>query len=158
MFGETETITTSTFVTQGVGATCWKIDDAVTQYYDYSGQTKTIPYFSGSPVQTSLTEITMGIGFATINNQTYRFGESGDRRGVYDVRFKKSQTLVHGKGLGHQRAGLSQPQFGQAFQASDALLAVRSNFLHSLDNARLKRHAAYWRQLKAIRDRRRRSS
>jgi hypothetical protein len=159
VFGETETITTSTFVTQGVGATCWKIDDAVTQYYDYSGQTKQIPYFSGSPVQTSLTEITMGIAFATINNQSYRFGESGDRRGVYNVRFSKSQPMMRpGKSFSHQRSGLVQSPGGGSghFQASDALLAVRSNFIHALDNARLKRHAEYWRELKAIRDRRRR--
>ena len=70
IFGETETTTASTFVTQGVGATCWDIVDVVNQYYDYSGQTYTIPYFSNTPVQTTTTEITMGIAFATINNQT----------------------------------------------------------------------------------------
>jgi hypothetical protein len=158
IFGETETTTTSTLVTQGVGATCWEILDVVNQYYDYSGQTYKIPYFGNAPVQTSTTDITMGIAFATINNQSYRFGDANGRRNFFDNQGlpngrQPGSMMRHGRTFGHQGQGLTRNPSGSSSQPSDALLVLRGSYLHALEDARLKRHAAYWRQMKALRDR-----
>ncbi len=84
VFGEVDTTTTTTWVTQGIGATCWEINDVVNQYYDYSGQSAYIPFFSGTPVQVTTTDVTMGLNQATIQNYSYRFGNAW-KRGSFAV-------------------------------------------------------------------------
>jgi hypothetical protein len=141
VFGETETTTTTTYVTQGVGATCWEMLDVVNEYYDYSGQSAFIPFFSGTPVQVSTTDETIGIGFATINNHSIHFGSGRHTSG------KQSQQQAQ------QTFGKSQSrQAQQSMMTQSRLIAssVSQSFMHRLEKQRLQRHATFWRQLKAI--------
>lgn len=141
VFGEIETTTTTTYVTQGVGATCWEILDVVNQYYDYSGQTVFIPFFSSTPVQVTTTDETIGIGFATINNQSIYFGPGRHTSGKQPP------------GQAHQSFGKSQSrQSQQSMMTQSRLVAssVTQSFMHRLERERLKRHAMFWRQLKSI--------
>lgn len=148
VFGEVDTTTTTTWVTQGIGATCWEINDVVNQYYDYSGQSAYIPFFSGTPVQVTTTDVTMGLNQATIQNYSYRFGNSW-RRGASQFRQSGRQSEYArppNRTMGQSQAGQSQTDASE----TGLFLAVKANFEHQLERKRLQRHAAFWRQLKAL--------
>ena len=155
LFGEVETTTTTTYVTQGVGATCWETVDQLEQFYDYSGQSSQTPYFSSTPVQITTTDVTMGLGFATINNQSLHFPETGRRR----------RPEGRGGGFGHQNISIGRQSMsmGRQMQSngqqmgmggndslteqSHVLLAVKDSVMQRFERQRAERHALFWRHL-----------
>lgn len=152
VFGEIETTTTTTYVTQGIGATCWEVLDVVNQYYDYSGQTVFLPYFQGTPVQTTTTDVTIGLGQATINNQSIHFGPG--KQGGSMGSLRQRQSFGQGRAAQQSREAQQQQtrQAQQALQAQSRLVAsnIAQSLQHRLELERLKRHAGFWRQLRSI--------
>jgi hypothetical protein len=67
VFGETDLTTTDTYTEDNIGVVCVRLDDVVSQYYDLSGQTQSIPLgFSSTPFQVTTTNETLGITNATV--------------------------------------------------------------------------------------------
>ncbi|GAC1307703.1 MAG: hypothetical protein NVSMB21_12020 [Vulcanimicrobiaceae bacterium] len=60
LFGETETQTTTTYLTAS-GVACTVLGDTVTQYYDFTGQTRRSLATASTPLQSTITTETVGL-------------------------------------------------------------------------------------------------
>jgi hypothetical protein len=161
LFGEVETITTSAWITIGLGLTCSDTFDTVTDYYDYSGQSATVPLLSPTPVQVTTTELQIGINQATIFGQTYKFQNGGRRQGqaVFpagsgQARGQRS-ALAQKQAQAQTRGGAgvgSNVSTGQLSPAQQAMLQriVTTQVMHRFAMARVERHAKIWRKLKTM--------
>jgi len=160
IFGETETITSRIWNTQGIGLTCSDTVDVIKQYYDYSGQSFTVPTLQNTPLQTTTIDIQLGLTQATINNQSYRFGKGangmrGDAQqllGGARSQSGPSGQSQPGLGGGQAQSGLNGGQ-SHGISGSDMLLAraLTRQIMFRLQHERLARHALYWRQIRALR-------
>jgi hypothetical protein len=158
LFGEIETTTTRAWITIGIGLTCSDTVDTVTDYYDYSGQSFSVPFLSPTPVQITTTEVQIGINQATIFGQKYQFGGGGRQpqslfqQGVSQTRGLRSQLgqpQLRGQSQAQGQTQGGSPQFTPLQQSMLARMAT-TEVEHRLLRARLERHALRWRQLKTM--------
>jgi hypothetical protein len=143
LFGEIETITSNVWNTEGIGLTCSDTTDVVNQFYDYSGQSFFVPWYQSTPLQISTIDFQLGLTQAVINNQSYRFGKGAAQ--TRSARTARVGTSAQTRGAG--RAQTAPPQGWPQLLARAMTQEVQTR----LERQRLMRHAAHWRQLKALR-------
>jgi hypothetical protein len=122
--------------------TCSDTVDTIKQFYDFSGQSYTVPWFQPTPVQVTTIDSQLSVNNASIFPSGWRRGTGlGTRRG----------------GPLHTGAGTRNVQGVSSRTQAPLGLVPRGMMpvaLARLERERLKRHAMFWRQLKALESKR----
>jgi hypothetical protein len=81
VFGEIDQLTTQTYTEEGIGVACVQLNDAIEQFYDFSGQSGS-PQVSDVPLQTTTTIETLGLSSETVLG-TNAVARSPQARGAF---------------------------------------------------------------------------
>lgn len=130
IFGEHDVQTTTTFDEPGIGVACLQLNDVVTQYYDFSGQTTRLIYTTPDgriPVQITTTSETLGVTAASVlglSSVGRRSAAGAARSSGSNIQAVISAGAVRGS-VAHFRAFLAHQRFVRHALALRSLRGVR---------------------------------